>query len=188
MRMFFPWLFHLIYYRLGGWTCDMRLPEGLKKGVILAVPHTATRDFPIGLGASYTMTKKHGFLGKKELFEGPFGFLFKMAGGMPVDRSSSHNMVDQVAAIMDKEDEFFLVMAPEGTRTRTERWKTGFYHIAKKQNIPIILGYIDFGRKKTGLDKVLYPTWDEDKDFAAIEAFYRTITAKYPEKFNPKLK
>jgi 1-acyl-sn-glycerol-3-phosphate acyltransferase len=187
MPRFFPWLFHLIYYRLGNWKCDMRLPEGLKKGVILAVPHTATRDFPIGLGASYKMTVKHGFLGKRELFDGPFGFLFKMMGGIPVDRSASKNMVDQVAALIDREDEFFLVMAPEGTRQRTERWKTGFYYIAKKLNVPIILGYIDFGTKRVGLDKVLYPTWDEAKDFAAIEEFYSTITAMYPEKFNPRL-
>lgn len=166
----------------------MRLPKGLKKGVILAVPHTATRDFPIGLGASYKMKVKHGFLGKKELFDGPFGFLFRMVGGIPVDRASKNNMVDQVAEIIGREEEFFLVMAPEGTRKLTERWKTGFYHIAKKLDVPIILGYIDFGRKRVGLDKVLYPTWNEDVDFAAIEEFYSTITAMYPEKFNPKLK
>jgi len=166
----------------------MRLPESVKKGVILVVPHTAGRDFPIGLGASFEMERKHGFLGKKELFDGPFGFVFKGLGGIPVDRTSKHNMVDQVATIMDKEDEFFLVMAPEGTRKRTERWKTGFYQIAKKLNAPIILGYIDYRRKRVGLDKIIYPTWNEDEDFAAIEAFYATITAKYPEKFNPKLR
>lgn len=188
MRRFFPWLLHLIYYRLGPWTCDMRLPEGLKKAVILAVPHTATRDFPIGLGASYEMKCKHGFLGKKELFDGPFGFLFRAVGGIPVDRHSSNNMVDQVAEFMDKEDEYFLVMAPEGTRQRTEKWKTGFYHIAKKLNVPIILGYMDFAKKRTGLDMVFYPTWDEEKDFAAIEAFYSGITAVHPEKFNPRVK
>jgi 1-acyl-sn-glycerol-3-phosphate acyltransferase len=166
----------------------MRLPDGLKKGVILAVPHTATRDFPIGLGASYTMTCKHGFLGKKELFDGPFGFIFRALGGIPVDRSSKHNMVDQVAELINKEDEFFLVMAPEGTRTRTERWKTGFYHIAKKIDAPIILGYIDFKRKHTGLEKVFWPTENEEADFEAIEKFYSNVTAMYPEKFNPKVK
>jgi 1-acyl-sn-glycerol-3-phosphate acyltransferase len=188
MRKFIPWLFHLIFFRLGPWKCDMRLPDGLRKAVILAVPHTANRDFPVGVGASYTMTGRYGFLGKKELFDGPFGWVFRAVGGIPVDRSSSHNMVDQVATFMNAQDEFFLVMAPEGTRKRTERWKTGFYQIAKKLKVPIVLGYMDFKEKKVGLERVLYPTWDEDRDFAEIEAFYGTITACYPEKYNPKLR
>jgi len=188
MKHFFPWLFHLIYYRLGNWKCNMAVPESLKKAVVLVVPHTATRDFPIGLGSSYEMHRKNGFLGKKEIFDGPFGFAFRALGGIPVDRSSKHNMVDQVVNIIKKEEEFFLVMSPEGTRKRTDRWKTGFYHIAKGLNAPIICAYIDYKTKRVGLEHIVYPTDDEAADFANIEAFYSTVTAKYPEKFNPKIK
>jgi 1-acyl-sn-glycerol-3-phosphate acyltransferase len=187
MGRFLLWLSYFIYYQLGKWKVFPKIPDGLRKGIIIVAPHTSKHDFPVGLGCDYKMNVNAGFLGKKELFDGPFGFIFRATGGMPVDRSKSTNLVDQVADIFANHEDLFLVIAPEGTRKLTKRWKTGFYHMAKAANVPIIMAYIDFGKKECGLGQVLYPTDNMQKDFAVIEAFYRTKKPRFPENFNPKL-
>ena len=113
--------------------------------------------------------------------------MFKLLGGIPVDRSKKNNFVDEVNRVFSERDELFIVIAPEGTRSRTTRWKTGFYHMAKGANVPIVLAYIDYANKECGFGKVVYPSDDMEKDFSIIEEFYRSITAHHPEKFNPKM-
>ncbi|MFT4524312.1 MAG: 1-acyl-sn-glycerol-3-phosphate acyltransferase [Bacteroidia bacterium] len=187
MSEFLLWLCHFRYYRLGGWTAKPEMPDGVKKAVVLVAPHTANRDFPIGLGLDYLMKPRGQFLAKKELFDGALGWVFKLLGGIPVDRSKKNNFVDEVSRIFNEREELFVVIAPEGTRSRTTRWKTGFYHMAKGANVPIVLAYIDYGKKECGFGKVLYPSDDMAKDFSIIEDFYRSVTAHHPEKFNPKM-
>ncbi len=102
------------------------VPKDLKKAVIAVAPHTANEDFPVGLGAWYTTGLSASFIAKKELFDGPMGFIFKSTGGIPLDRSKSQNMVEQAAGFFEDRDELFLVIAPEGTRGLKDRWKTGF--------------------------------------------------------------
>ncbi len=163
------------------------MPDGIKKGVIIVAPHTANQDFPIGLGVDYLMRPRGRFLAKKELFQGPFGWVFRLLGGIPVDRSKNNNLVDEVNRVFREHEELFLVIAPEGTRSRTTRWKTGFYHMAKGAGVPIILAYIDYAKKECGFGKVVYPSDNMENDFAIIQEFYRSVTPCIPENFNPEM-
>ncbi|MCB9185584.1 MAG: 1-acyl-sn-glycerol-3-phosphate acyltransferase [Flavobacteriales bacterium] len=187
MGRFFYWLAYFFWYRIGSWKVVSRFPKGIKKAVIAAAPHTANEDFPVGIGAWYAENRSASFIAKKELFEGPLGFIFRATGGIPIDRATSKNMVQQVAEEFAKRDELVLVIAPEGTRAWKPRWKTGFYYIAKEAGVPIILAYMDFGKKEVGMGEVFWPTDDVEADFKYIENFYANITAADPSKYNPKL-
>ena len=188
MGRFFYWLANLLWYRLGPWKVVSNVPKDLKKAIIAAAPHTANEDFPVGIGAWYTEMRNVGFIAKKELFEGPMGFIFRATGGIPIDRATTKNMVEQVADYFKDKEELFVVIAPEGTRALKPRWKTGFYYMAKAANVPIVLAYMDFGKKEVGMGEVFYPTDDVDADFDYIEKFYSGITAADPSKYNPKMR
>lgn len=188
MGRFFYWFAYFFWYKIGGWKVVSTVPEGVNKAVIAAAPHTANEDFPVGIGAWYKENKPASFIAKKELFDGPMGFVFRSTGGIPIDRATSKNMVEQAADFFKERNEMYLVIAPEGTRTWKPRWKTGFYYIAKTAGVPIILAYMDFGKKEVGLGEVFYPTDDEDADFDYIEKFYCGITAAKPENYNPKMR
>lgn len=187
MGRFFYWLANLLWYRLGKWKVVSRFPKGLNKAVITAAPHTSNEDFPVGIGAWYPENRNANFIAKKELFEGPLGFMIRATGGIPIDRATSKNMVQQVADEFAKRDELLLVIAPEGTRAWKPRWKTGFYYIAKTAGVPIVLAYMDFAKKEVGMGELFWPTDDVEADFRYIEKFYANVSAKYPEMYNPKL-
>jgi 1-acyl-sn-glycerol-3-phosphate acyltransferase len=188
MGRFFYWLANFFWYKLGPWKVVSQVPKDIKKAVIAAAPHTANEDFPVGIGAWYTENKSASFIAKKELFDGPMGFIFKATGGIPIDRATTKNMVEQAADFFKDRDELFLVIAPEGTRAWRPRWKTGFYYIAKAAGVPLILAYMDFGKKEVGMGEVFYPTDDVEADFDYIEKFYSGITAADPSKYNPKMR
>jgi 1-acyl-sn-glycerol-3-phosphate acyltransferase len=172
---------------MGSWKVVSTVPFGLKKAVVVAAPHTSNEDFPVGIGAWYTTGLTAKFIAKKELFDGPMGFIFKATGGLPIDRKATKNMVQQAADFFKDKDSFYLTIAPEGTRALLPRWKTGFYYIAKTAGVPIVLAYMDFGKKEVGMGGVFYPTDDVESDFKQIEDFYSKITAADPSKYNPKL-
>ena len=175
-------LFWTILFRSLGWNTKVQLPAGIKKCVIIAGPHTHWMDFPVGLAyRSLLRLKNARFLGKKELFDGPFGFFFRWAGGMPVDRFSTHNVVDQVVDILNKEEEIMIALSPEGTRKKVTQWKTGFYYIAKTANVPIIMLYFDFENKVNRFSDPFYPTDDIEADFKFMRAFFEGIKGKIPE-------
>jgi 1-acyl-sn-glycerol-3-phosphate acyltransferase len=163
-----------------GWTLDDDLPE-LDKYVIIAAPHTSNWDFVLGMIGMEAIGLPRTWVGKASLFRWPTGWLMRALGGMPVDRSSSHNFVDQVVEIFDGRDELVLTVAPEGTRSRTDHWKTGFYYIALGAKVPIVLGYIDWSRKIGGIGPTLVPTGDIEADFEAIRAFYADKRGLYPD-------
>ncbi len=187
MGRFFYWLAHFFWYRLGRWKVVSTVPSDVKKAVIAAAPHTSNVDFPVGIGAWYTTGLKARFIAKKELFDGPMGFIFRSTGGVPIDRKATKNMVQQAADFFKESDSFFLTIAPEGTREWKPRWKTGFYYIAKTAGVPIILAYMDFGKHEVGMGEVFYPTDDVEADFKYIEDFYAQFTAADPSKYNPKM-
>lgn len=187
MGRFFYWLAHFLWYTIGPWKVVSPFPKEIKKAVIAAAPHTANEDFPVGIGAWYTTGLKARFIAKKELFDGPMGFIFRATGGVPIDRKSTKNMVQQAADFFKDCDSFYLTIAPEGTRALLPRWKTGFYYIAKTAGVPIILAYMDFGKKEVGMGEVFWPTDNVEADFKYIEEFYSKITAADPSKYNPKL-
>jgi len=166
-----------------GWKLVGNFPKNLKKYVIIAAPHTSWQDFPIGILARNTSGIKINFIGKDSLFKGPFGFIFRSLGGTPVDRSQSNNLVDAIVDVFNSKEEFRLALLPEGTRKKVERWKTGFYYIAKGAKVPIVMATLDFGKKQVKISEPYYPTDDIQKDFEYFKSFYIGVLGKKPEQF-----
>jgi 1-acyl-sn-glycerol-3-phosphate acyltransferase len=175
------WLCSL-WFRRSGWKIRGTFPYDIPKMVIVAGPHTSAWDFILGVAIRHELRLKHGhFIGKKELFDGPFGWFFRAMGGIPVDRSSSTGMVQQVVVVFAQHDHFLLAMSPEGTRKKVERLKTGFYHIAKAAQVPVLPMGFDFAKKEVVLGQPLYPA-NEESDLKEIISFLASCQGKYPEK------
>jgi 1-acyl-sn-glycerol-3-phosphate acyltransferase len=168
---------------LFGWKIQNLIPDGTKKAVIIAAPHTSNLDFFIGRLAYWKVGVDIKFLIKKEAFKFPYGGLLRMSGGIPVDRSRNNKMVEQISEMMNQKDTFFIMITPEGTRKPNPHWKKGFYHIAMATGVPIAIGFLDYARKEGGIGKILYPTGDYDKDIKVIKDFYRDKTGRHPERF-----
>ena len=156
-----------------------------KKCIVIAAPHTSNWDFLIGRCYGYIVGITPKYLIKSELFVPVLGTLFKLNGGIPVYRKSQHNIVDQIVTRFNNTDELILGIAPEGTRKRVEKWKTGFYHIAHNSNIPILLMAIDYENKKVGIIDSITPTVDIEKDMLFIQEKYKDIKGCIPENYNP---
>ncbi|MBS1656244.1 MAG: 1-acyl-sn-glycerol-3-phosphate acyltransferase [Bacteroidetes bacterium] len=175
-------LFSKLYLRLKGWKQTDAFPEGQKKFILIIAPHTSSSDFFIGIAFRSVLRLTYiRFLGKEELFKPPFGFLFRWLGGTPVKRSSSNNMVDQVVNLFNNHEEFCIALAPEGTRKKVERLKTGFYFIAKKAKVPIIMCGLDYENKTLRFSEPFFTTADEKDDFNKIISFFGPIKGKKPE-------
>ena len=171
-----------LYFRLTGWTIKGSFPYHLKKCVVIVGPHTSSWDFIIGLALRSKLRLTHArFLGKAELFKGPFGFIFRKLGGFPVDRFHHHHIVDEVVRLFETHASFVLVLSPEGTRKKVDRLRTGFYHIAKKAGVPIVMAGMDFEKKEASLAEPFFPTDNEAADFEHIFRFYSSIQGKVPE-------
>jgi 1-acyl-sn-glycerol-3-phosphate acyltransferase len=169
--------------RLAGWHKGS-LGEYVPKCVICVAPHTSNWDLVIGKLAYYSAGRKAYFLIKKEWFVFPLGFIFRWLGGIPVDRSRNSSITDRMATIMSQRSTFHLAVTPEGTRKVTSEWKRGFYYIAVKANVPIILAYIDYFKKEVGVKALFYPTGNADDDINVIKACYDGVTARHPRNFN----
>jgi 1-acyl-sn-glycerol-3-phosphate acyltransferase len=165
-----------------GWGADGSFPPGLKKYIVAVAPHTSNWDFVIGVMArSILHLRGAKFLGKSQLFKPPYGWLFRWLGGYPVDRTSAHDMVHQVAEIFQAHEKFILAIAPEGTRKKVDRLKSGFYYIAKQTGVPIIPCGFDYKRKKVVVGSPFYPTESLENDMKILTQFYSNITGKNPE-------
>ena len=169
------------FFWLTGWKTEGEIPK-LKKFVAILAPHTSAWDVIYGMLARYIFEMDFSFYGKQEIFDAPYGFIFRALGGIPVNRSAKSNLVDQAVKTFNEREHFILALSPEGTRKYVPNWKTGFYYIALQAKVPILLTYIDFERKVTGLGPLFYPTGDIDKDIEEIKNFYRPIKGKHPEK------
>jgi 1-acyl-sn-glycerol-3-phosphate acyltransferase len=172
---------YLLCFKLLGWKIVGSFPPELKKYVIAVGPHTSNWDFVLGVAARSILRLHHAkFLGKSQLFKPPFGWFFRAIGGYPVERSKSHDMVEQVVSIINSHDTFVLAVAPEGTRKKVDRLRTGFYYIAKSANIPVIAVGFDFGRKEVVVAKPLWPTTIE-KDMPILVNFFAGVQGRNPE-------
>jgi len=160
-------------------------PPSLDKYVLIAAPHTSNWDLPVMLALSFVYDVKINWLGKHTLFEGPFGWWFRFLGGIPVVRHKRRNMVDEMADTFNDYEKLVLVVAPVGTRARAEYWKSGFYHIARTANVPIVCGFIDFKTRQGGFGPAIYPTGNVSSDMDKFRAFYGEKLGKYPEKTCP---
>ena len=167
------------------WELDTSI-ELPKKCVVCIAPHTSNWDFIVGILFKYATNLQASFFMKKEWFRFPLSIIMKSLGGIPIDRSKKNNITDIIAEEFNKRDSLIIGLTPEGTRSLNYEWKKGFYYIAQKANVPIVLAYIDFKKKKVGYNKLLIPTNYED-DIIMIKKYYSNINAKYPEKFGCKI-
>lgn len=165
-----------------GWKISGSFNSEIKKCVIIVVPHTSWHDFYLGIFTRGIVDVEMNFVGKKELFKFPFGAYFRWMGGEPLDRTGGLNKVDSITEIFNKKEIFRLAIAPEGTRKKVTEWKTGFYYIALKANVPIIPVAFDFGKKEVKLFEPFYPTGDIVSDFKLLEQNYIGVVGKIPEK------
>ena len=169
-----------------GWKSSKELsfPD---KCIVITAPHTSNWDFLIGRCYAYISNISPKYLIKSELFFPIIGILLKINGGIPVYRKESFNVVDQVVEMFDKKDKFILGVAPEGTRKRVEKWKTGFYYMAKNANVPLVLVAMDYGKKEIGIVKIMNPSEEKKKDLQIIEEIFSNVIAKNPENYNSKI-
>ena len=170
------------FLMLIGWNISLWHPEEIKKAVVVMGPHTSNWDFVLGRLAFYMMGLKGRYLVKKDIFVFPLGFILKGLGAIPVDRSKNNNMVDNVAKLFKESERLYVVFTPEGTRSYNPNWKKGFYYLAIKTEVPIILAYVDFPTKKGGFLEVFHPTGDVDADIQSIKQKLGQFKGKYPEK------
>ena len=163
-----------------GWQVQIQPPP--PRCVIIGAPHTSNWDLPLTLLMMLSGNLKLRWIGKDTLFRGPLGWLLRTLGGIPVNRRSRLNFVDQMVAAFQANASLQIAILPEGTRHRATHWKTGFYYIALRADVPIVMGYADYSRRIVGLGPALRPTGDIAADFAAIRAFYADITGRHPER------
>ena len=167
-----------------GWTIHADLP-GIKKYVAIAAPHTSNWDFPLGILAAKAINLKVHWMGKHTLFRWPYGWFFRLIGGTPIQRDGGQNYIEQMSDLFDRSEQLILALAPEGTRAKTDHWKTGFYYIARAAKVPIMMAYLDFGNKQLGTGELFYPGGDIEADFAQIRLFYANRRGKNPANASP---
>ena len=171
--------------KLFGWkVVKQNIKE--KSYVIVAAPHTSNWDFIIArLGVSWVGIPQKVLM-KKEMFFFPLNYILRALGAMPIDRKGSIKMVDYIIQLFKEKDDFVFSISPEGTRSYVEKWKTGFYHIATKANVPLVFGRLDYKKKVLEFSDTFYPTGNFEKDFIKILDHFSDAYGLYPEKFNRK--
>lgn len=164
-----------ILFNVLGWKVVNGFPKDLHKYMVIAGPHTSNWDFPLAILTRFSQGVMINFIGKKSLFKPPFGFFFKALGGTPVDRTKSKNMVQTLIDVYDTNEKFIFAISPEGTRKRVSTWKTGFYHVAKGANIPIVMATLDFGNKQVLVNDPYYLTDSMEADFTYFHEFFKDV-------------
>ena len=176
----------LVFF-LAGWTLETtpELTERAKNSVTVAAPHTSNQDFVFSLGAFWLMRLPLKFLIKDDYTKWYFFGFFTWLGGIGVNRSDRKNLVGYSVELL-KTTHYNLMLAPEGTRKKVDKWKTGFYQIAKQAEVDISLGFLDYSLKRAGLLAVLHPD-DLESTLRKIEAYYAPVKGKKPENYNLKI-
>lgn len=176
-----------LFLKIMGWKVIGEVPNDLKKAVLVCAPHTSNWDFPFALAAFYASKMNVRYFIKKSWFFFPFNLFFKATGGVAVDRSKSTGMVDAMTLKMKQSNELIVAVPAEGTRSWVSKWKTGFYHIAKGANVPLVMGFVDFKRKEVGFGPLLNLSGDFEKDMTVLQEFFKQKTGKNPENYNPQI-
>lgn len=168
--------------RLLGWRLDVHLPDE-PKVVIAAAPHTSNWDGLVGISAILALGIRIDWFAKDSLFRWPFRGLLVALGGVPIDRDAPGGIVQETARIFAERERIYVGMTPEGTRSRSPEWKSGFYRIALAAGAPILLAYIDYGRRQIGTGPLIRPSGDYAADLETIQAYFRKVTPRHPERF-----
>ena len=172
------------WLRWRGWEVQGALPPEARRSVFIAAPHTSNWDLPYTLMAAFVLGLRIHWLGKASLFRWPFGGVMRWLGGIAVDRSRPGGLVASAAETLAGDGPALqLVVPPEGTRGRTRHWKTGFWHIARQANVPIVLAYMDYERKVAGLGPEFTTSDDVEADLVVIKRFYAPIKGRRPDQF-----
>jgi 1-acyl-sn-glycerol-3-phosphate acyltransferase len=164
--------------RRKGWKIEVALPDS-PKYVLIGAPHTTNLDAIYALLLRFAANIPMRFIAKDSLFRPPFGFIIRWFGGIPVDRSSSNNFVEQIVSLFNNSPALVIAIAPEGTRSLVPYWRTGFYYMAQQANVPIAFGYVDYDRKTLGIHPGIEPSGDLPADMERIRHFYNETVCFY---------
>lgn len=166
--------------KLFGWHVTDHRPADMGSAIYLVVPHTSNWDFFVGLLARSSQRIKANYLAKKSLFDSPLGFFYRGLGGYPVDRTKSTNITDQIVEYFNTVPDFSIAITPEGTRSKVDAWKTGFWRIAHKAKVPLILTSFDYSKKEVTLSAPYYVGDDMEKDIAELMEYFKPFVGKNP--------
>jgi 1-acyl-sn-glycerol-3-phosphate acyltransferase len=166
---------------LFGWRIEAEVPDEPKL-VLIAAPHTSNWDFLLAMATIFALGIRVSWMGKHTMFRWPFKRFLIWIGGVPTDRTAAQGTVQQTIDIFDRCDKFILGLAPEGTRSHVGRWKTGFYHVARGANVPVVMVRLDYGRKVLGIGPSLLPSGDIEADMARIQSFFAGVKGKFPSR------
>ncbi len=158
--------------RMGGWRLTGEFPD-LPRLVVIAAPHSSNWDGVWGFAAKLALGLEIRVLGKAQLFRGPLAPLMRRLGVIPIDRSAPQGTVGQAVALIQRSERIWYALAPEGTRKRVERWKTGFWKIAHQAQVPILPVYFHYPQRRIGLGEPFHTSGDLEADLAALRAWYR---------------
>ena len=167
--------------KLFGWDAVQGLPK-FKKYVLIGAPHTSNWDFVLAMLVALAIGLRFKWLGKHTLFKNPFGYVLKFFGGIPIDRTIHSSVIERVAEMFNNSERLVIAITPEGTRSKTEFWKSGFYYIALNAKVPVAFAFLDYENKKIGVGDHFIPCGDIDADMQIIRNFYSGIKGKRPEK------
>ena len=175
----------ILFLKLTGWTIEGALPPEAAKSVFIAAPHTSNWDLPYTLMVAFSLRLNIYWMGKESIFRPPFRGVMMWLGGIPVNREKSGNLVAaSIEAIKAAAPPLQLVVPPEATRSKTRTWKTGFYYIAAGAGVPIVMAYMDYANKRSGLGPVLVPSGDIERDMEKIKAFYAPFKGRNAQQFD----
>jgi 1-acyl-sn-glycerol-3-phosphate acyltransferase len=167
---------------ISGWHFEGTMPD-LPKFVAIVAPHTSNWDFFVGVGAIFSLGIRISFLGKDSIFRGPAGLIMRWLGGIAVDRSVSRDRVAEMIDVFGSRERLVIGVTPEGTRKKVADWKTGFYHVAKGANVPILPVAFDYSRKTIVFFPPFKPTGEARADIESLKALYRPAMARHPDNF-----
>ncbi len=182
MKLLSKFIFWITGWKVaGGW------PKGLKKAVLIAIPHTSNWDLLYARAAFFLMDIPVRFTIKKEVMVGPLGWLIKVLGGISIDRKRvpgkrRETYTEAMIHMLKEMDQLVIMVTPEGTRSYAPRWKTGFYRIAEGANVPIVIGYLDYKKKLAGIGPIIMPNGNLEEQMGEMKDFGRKITGRHPEK------
>jgi len=169
--------------QLAGWEAVGEAPGA--KFVLIGAPHTSNWDFVLALLTLGALGIEGRWVGKHTIFRWPVRGLMHRLGGIPLNRATTTNFVDRSIRVLEEHDRLALLIAPEGTRSKVEHWRTGFYYIAQGANVPIALGFLDYGSKQAGIGATIIPSGDIDADMGRMSEFYADKVGKRPERKGP---
>ena len=173
---FMRWVGRLLL-RIWGWTLEGEVPND-KQLLLIAAPHTSNWDWVIGVGGLLALGIRLTYIAKHSLFKGPLGWMMRATGGVPIDRSSARGTVEEIVNQFETNERLYYLIAPEGTRKRVEKWKSGFLRVAYKAEVPILMVSFDYGQKRILIGDIAVLTGDLDSDLAAVQTYYQQFSGR----------